>query len=102
MLLKFGVDISRLHRKIRKKLDVIDSIFQRNGAGESVITSTYEGSHRCSSKHYSNEALDLRRRNIRPNVLADIVDELKSQLGGDYFVLLENTHIHIQYNGSVR
>ncbi len=94
MLIKAGVDISRLRPEIRKKLRKIASIIWECNEGEMVITSTYEGNHSESSLHYANLAIDIRKN------LSKILSfkEIKLYLGPDYDVILEADHIHIEYD----
>ena len=94
MLIKAGVDISRLRPEIRKKLNMIASIVYESEAMELVITSTYEGSHSEGSLHYANLAVDIRRNAFGNEVRGD----LRNQLGSDYDVVLEADHIHIEYD----
>ncbi|RLC84240.1 MAG: hypothetical protein DRI93_03245 [Aquificota bacterium] len=95
MLLKLGVDISRLRRPIRRALNRIDRVFRDHGL-EAVITSTYEGNHSPSSLHYANLAVDIRLpKKLSP---AEITQELRDALGSDYDVVLERDHIHIEYD----
>lgn len=62
---------------------------------EFVITSGADGRHSLTSLHYSGNALDLRRRNLRNP--EGVVERLKDTLGIDYDVILEATHIHVEY-----
>ncbi|RLC81858.1 MAG: hypothetical protein DRJ03_19730 [Chloroflexi bacterium] len=94
MLLKAGVDISRLRPEIRKKLNVIEEIMETRGY-PLVITSTYEGTHSASSLHYANLAVDIRLPDIRTY---DYVEALRKKLGHDYDVVAESDHIHIEYD----
>jgi len=94
MLIKAGVDISRLKRKIRKTLCIVDKIHQKHGI-ELVITSTYDGNHSACSYHYANDAYDIR---WRPHYGKDIYKEIKKALGDDFDVVLEKDHIHIEYD----
>lgn len=94
MLIKAGVDISRLRPEIRKKLTAIERIVDAIGQEELVITSTYEGNHSAGSLHYADLAVDVRRTN-RPDV---VCQEIRRELGQDYDVVLENNHIHIEYD----
>jgi len=94
MLLKAGVDISRLNRNIRRTLNIVNDVFYDNGA-EMVITSTYEGNHSPSSLHYSNDAFDIRLPVVR---IAMVVEILKSRLGKDIDVVPESNHIHVEYD----
>jgi len=97
MLLKFGVDISRLKRPLRRKLCDIDNIHRKTLGTEAVITSTYEGTHGLSSLHYSNEAIDIRKHSKK--VYAErFFTALKKEIGKDFDIVLESTHIHIEYD----
>jgi len=99
MLLKLGVDISRLKPPIRKELTLIENIFQRNGYGEAVITSTFEGNHSPGSLHYADLAVDFGRPQERPTLtLKDLLKDLKESLGPDYDVVLEGDHFHVEYD----
>ncbi len=98
MLLKFGVDISRLEFHTRRSLHIVEVIYNSEEAPEAVITSTYEGTHSVRSLHYQNRAYDLRlpfESDVRNR---EIVIHLKASLGKDFDVILEETHIHIEYD----
>ena len=94
MLIKAGVDISRLRPEIRKKLTGIASIVWGNENEELVITSTYEGTHSEGSLHYANLAVDIQRGKERMFAY----NEIKRWLGIDYDIVLESDHIHIEYD----
>jgi len=94
MLIKAGVDISRLRPEIRKKLNEIARRAWSIGGEELIITSTYEGLHSEGSLHYANLAVDI-RKGPSGNMLCD---ELQNKLGMDYDVVLESDHIHIEYD----
>lgn len=94
MLIKAGVDISRLNREIRRALPKIQ--WELNPYNEElVITSTYEGTHGEGSLHYCNDAIDVRVPD-RHGITAK--RDLKVKLGKDYDVVLESDHIHIEYD----
>jgi hypothetical protein len=64
-----------------------------------VITSITDGKHsQQHSLHYSGNAVDIRIKNI-PNkkMIDDIFLEIRRRLTKDYQVVLETTHIHIEY-----
>ena len=95
MLLKLGVDISRLERDMRRALNIIDAVHKEFEGQEAVITSTYEGDHSASSLHYANLAIDIRKMmNYEQTVKA-----LRRALGRKFDVVLEKDHIHIEYEG---
>jgi len=94
VLIKAGVDISRLRAEIRKKLTIIARIIDGIEKEELVITSTYEGNHLPSSMHYANLAIDIRIFK-KPQT---VKTEIARSLGNDYFVYLGKHHIHIGYD----
>jgi len=99
MLLKLGVDISRLARPVRRQLKLIDNVFERNGHGEAVITSTYEGMHSPSSLHYCDLALDCRiPRDATQAKVKELVKDLSLSLGDNFDVLVSTNCIHIEYD----
>jgi len=94
VLIKLGVDISRLNRPIRRTLNHVDHIFLKYDQ-EAVITSTYEGNHSPSSLHYNNDAYDVGRPEKHINI---IVPEVKARLGIHFDVVLEHDHVHIEHD----
>jgi len=94
MLVKAGVDISRLKRPVRRILRPVASIVWRIENQELVVTSTYEGNHSESSLHYCDEAVDIRSW----EKASEVRDEIKDELGPDYDVVIEPGHIHIEYD----
>ena len=97
MLLKMGVDISKLERPIRRSLNHVQKIFQKYGQ-EPIITSTYEGNHSPGSLHYAHKAVDFRRHNIPKTTIGPLLQKLRESLGPNYDVILEKSHIHIEYD----
>ena len=59
-----------------------------------TITSAADGKHMEGSKHYTGEAIDIRKFDMK-NVKV-VVEEIKEYLGKDYDVIEEKTHIHIE------
>lgn len=94
MLLKAGVDISRLNRQIRRILSVISDLFSSDG-NELIVTSTFEGTHSAGSLHYCHDAFDCRYPAIDRNVVKAAV---KSKVPDDFDVVFHDTHIHIEYD----
>jgi len=94
MLIKAGVDISRLRPEIRKKQNEIAKIVWEIEQEELVVTSTYEGTHSEGSLHYADLAEDIRRHKKGQKVR----NRLRDKLGMDYDVVLESDHIHIEYD----
>jgi len=63
-----------------------------------TITSGCDGKHREGSKHYKGRALDFRTRDF-PYSPGTWARRIQNRLGDEYFVLVEPTHMHIQWNG---
>lgn len=64
-----------------------------------VITSANDKKHMTSSLHYSDLAWDLRINNI-PDAgkVEEIARMLRVDLGNDYDVVVENDHIHCEFD----
>ena len=95
MLLKLGVDISRLKPEIRRSLKTVESIFWTLSKREAIITSTFEGSHKVASLHYANQAIDVR---IPETKRQEIFQAITNALRKDFDVINEVDHIHIEYD----
>lgn len=98
MIIKKGVDITRLKDTVKEELERIETCCQLiNGKKyQMTITSGNDGVHMENSKHYRNEAIDIRRRDmINAMKTAKII---KYVLGNNYDVILESDHIHIEYD----
>ena len=94
MLIKAGVDISRLKPPIRKRLSCVNGIY--DAAGENmIITSTYEGNHGAGSLHYADLAVDFGYPTI---MNADFMIDFKACFHGDYDIVPEKDHIHVEYD----
>ena len=95
MLIKAGVDISRLNRDIRRALPILNA-YALNHKEELIITSTYDGNHSAGSLHYGNDAIDMRY--LKSIDLKKQVAAIKVLVGKDYDVIAEGNHIHIEYD----
>ena len=94
MLIKAGVDITRLDRNTRRGLGRTGAVLQGH-AQDFIVTSTYEGTHGDGSLHYANQAFDIRKpTDERETILA----ELKAELGHLFDVVVEVNHWHIEYD----
>ena len=94
MLIKAGVDISRLRPEIRRKQGQVARIVWAIEREELIITSTYEGNHSEGSLHYVDLAEDIRRHKKGQEVR----DHLSLNLGPAYDIVLRPNHIHIEYD----
>jgi hypothetical protein len=63
------------------------------------ITSGIDGKHSTTSLHFQLAALDVRTRTFR--TLADkraFAQAVREELGKDYDVVLERTHLHVEFD----
>jgi len=94
MLIKAGVDISRLERNTRRSLYPVALIFSDEGE-LFIITSTYEGNHGEGSLHYAHQAYDVR---LPPRVQLRLYAKIREKLGPNFDVVMEGSHYHIEYD----
>jgi len=97
-------DLKLLLRLLLLTLSLILSAILLGGAFEiePVITSITDGKHSAvNSLHYSGAAVDFRIKNIPDAYDKESVALLiRERLTKDYQVVLESTHIHIEYHPS--
>ena len=75
---------------------VADEVYKKYNH-ELTITSGLEGTHSSSSLHYYGLALDFRTRFFSTAVKNAVYTILNGKLKNSYVVVLEKTHIHIQW-----
>jgi hypothetical protein len=61
-----------------------------------TITSGNDAVHMVNSKHYTDEAIDIRNRDMKNSKV--VAQEMAEYLGKDYDVVHKKTHIHIEYD----
>jgi len=94
MLIKAGVDISRLNREVRRTMTPMNAWVESVGE-EMVIISTYEGNHEAGSLHYCDDAYDIRRPDRADSGEKERVKKL---LGPDFDVVFYAECIHIEFD----
>ena len=95
---KQGVRFANLQPQLVLGLLVIHSIWERYACGTLTITSGSDGVHKANSRHYSGNACDLRSRNLSPTDITHLVNKFKEALGSDFDIVIEPTHIHVEYD----
>ena len=93
MRLKPGVRIHGIKPEVLFALNVLESIWPT----ELVVTCGMEGKHGRGSLHYVGYAVDVRTRDLEPEELAALVSVAKDSLGQDFDVVLEKTHLHVEF-----
>ena len=67
---------------------------------EITITSACDGNHKDGSKHYKGTAIDFRTKDFPAAASVNVWGKrLQNRLGDEYFILIEDTHLHAQWNG---
>lgn len=96
MTLKAGVILDGISPQIVLAMIVADQCY----GGALVITSVNDSKHMDTSKHYSGEAFDCRTKSagIDQTQAQKIVNAMKERLGADFDVVLEDDHIHLEYD----
>ena len=95
--LKEGVKPYGIKPELMLAITVAESVFTDYGY-DTTITSLSDGTHSRGSKHYVGYACDLRTRHLTEEHKMAIRQDLAMALGRDYDVVLEETHIHVEYD----
>jgi hypothetical protein len=95
MRIKEGVKLDGIQTTITKTFHIVEFFLNSHGQ-EMWITSGLEGEHMKDSKHYTGEAIDVRIWDLINK--QDCVTKIREALGTDYDVVLESSHIHIEYD----
>lgn len=105
ILFKTSVRIKRLSSELKFILDKLydlNLLKIPNYPEDWVVTSINDSKHSENSKHYTDQALDLRSHNFASTKLKkEFVDRVAFSLGPKFTVLFENVdqpneHFHIQ------
>ncbi len=104
---KPGVSIDTLNPVMNTALVVANEVTTRlAGRPQSVVTSTNDGQHMENSLHFVDLAFDQRRvdwPDFDNKPLAALqANEIRAALPDDFDVVLEPTHIHIEFDPKVR
>jgi len=97
MKLKPGVKPAGLKPELVLALIVAESVYQNYGY-EMTVTSINDGTHGRQTLHDFGYAADLRTRNVPESEREPMVTEIQQRLGDQYDVILENDHIHLEYD----
>lgn len=99
---KSGVVVSR---QVILAAGIINAANQLGLIDDITITSGNDSTHMKGSKHYSDEALDVRTKTLTTDQKHLLKDTVKARLGPGYDVVLEseggsNEHLHVEYDPS--
>ena len=107
---KTSVRFKGFTRGLIRILVGVQRVAERPQMKEIVITSANDGRHsqRPRSRHYTNEALDVRSRNFASGAArTTFVRRLRRELGPWFYVVYENhgkpsAHFHVQVRKGAR
>ena len=87
----------RILKELEKSASVITDPVR-----EVVITSINDGKHAPTSRHYTDEAVDIRMKNFPTDAARKrFISDLRHWLGPEFYILREskgtpNDHLHVQ------
>lgn len=97
MKLKSGVSYIGIQPETIMGILVAEDFFKTLNQ-EFVVTSICDGLHKENSLHYQGYAFDLRIWGLKGICSAEMCDRLREALGGHYDVILEPSHIHVEFD----
>ena len=106
MKFKQGVSIEGVKKATIEAMFKVANWYSKEGL-PFVVTSVTDGKHKTKSKHYTGEAFDVRTWTTRSGGVQltqgrkrEIAYELGKLLGDNFDIVVEKTHIHIEYDPS--
>ena len=95
---KQGVRLTDLSPQMVFAAMVVDAVYRKHDIVDCVVTSGSDGEHSTNSWHYTGRALDFRTRNVPELIRNAVAQEISVSLGENYYVVLEATHLHCEYD----
>lgn len=97
-MIKAGVDLRGLQPQMAVAYTIAAIVFWEKAGASCWITSASDSTHGPNSLHYKGKALDLRTKHLRSEQVHPVYTELKAALGGQFDVVLESDHIHVEFD----
>jgi len=97
MRFKEGIKLAGLRAETVIALTIAADVFRDVANANLVVTEVTGGKHGRGSLHYVGQAADLRSRDLTREQQNNVVLELRERLGENYDVILEPTHIHVEF-----
>lgn len=95
--LKRGVALSGLQPQMILAVMAAQSLFREEFGADLIITSVCDGPHE-HVLHYVGQAVDLRTKHLIPGDRIRLAPALQSMLGDQFDVILEDDHLHVEYD----
>ena len=96
--IKPGVSLHGVSKRLINAANDIALIYSAKFNAHCTITSGREGEHSENSKHYRGLALDFRTRHLSRANRRKLAEDVRHVLGDDFDVVLELTHMHVEYD----
>ena len=96
MTLKPGSKTRGMRPELLLGLIVADAAYRAIGV-ELVVTEVTGSTHKPGSLHYVGLAADLRTSNVPDAQRGPLLNQLKVTLGVEFDVVIEEDHIHIEF-----
>lgn len=84
--------------EIETAMETADALSKAIARKDITITAIFDGKHMIGSKHYSGNAFDMRKTHYTNYQLTTLVQNIKDNLGIDFDIVIEKTHVHIEYD----
>ena len=97
-MIKPGVDLQGLAPQMALAYTIACEIYREQAQQVCTITSGKEGEHGPNSLHPFGKALDFRIRTLTVVQQQTIFLALRTALGEQFDVVLEPTHLHVEYD----
>ncbi len=95
-MIKRGVKVSGLQPEILLAIQEAREVYRN--LIDLTITALLDGTHMENSLHYKGLAVDLRTHYFSKPTQGLLLQRLKEALGPEYDVVLEKTHIHVEFD----
>jgi hypothetical protein len=96
LLIKQGVRITGIRPELLIAVMAAERVY--NEAGHDLtLTACIDGRHMAGSLHYSGQAVDVRTNDVPIAEVPKLVARIKACVGGEFDVLFESNHIHIEF-----
>jgi hypothetical protein len=96
--LKKGVDLHILSPQAVLGMSIVDGVYGEFLEKECWITSVADGKHSRKSLHRLGMAFDVRLPSGVVSMYKTVVSAAKEALGEDFDVVLEEDHIHVEWD----
>jgi hypothetical protein len=98
MIIKTGVLLWDMHPRVECIFHDLDKVTNRLFGRDVILTAGREGLHSKNSLHYEGRAIDIRINDLDPDRIQEYASEIRKVLGPGYDVVVEGTHIHIEWD----